>query len=102
MSFAYTFAAKSMKDSPCKGRNNHSIGQRPMHNASFGLALEERHIPFGVLFLNAGACSPEQCLLKYKVYFFINLVSLMTAGSSPWTHPRAKVLFRFYPFIQQN
>src|SRR5699024_8555077 len=41
--FAETFATKSMKGSPCKGRNNHSIGRCPMHNASFGLALEERH-----------------------------------------------------------
>jgi len=31
------------------------------------LALEERHILFAVLFLNAGACSPEQCLLKNKM-----------------------------------
>ncbi len=38
-----------------------------MHNDSFGLALEERHILFAVLFLNAGAYSPEQCLSKYKV-----------------------------------
>ena len=33
---------------------------------------------------------------KTKCSFFINLVSLMTAGSSPWRHPRTKVLSPFW------
>src|SRR5690625_2991460 len=39
-----------------------------MHNDSFGLALEERHILFAVLFLNAGACFTKQYFCKTNLY----------------------------------
>src|SRR5699024_2055891 len=39
-----------------------------MHNDSFGLALEERHTLFAVLFLNAGACFTKQYFCKTNLY----------------------------------